>query len=274
MASMWRNSIGLRKIIMPRHLRVLHPALLHGGLSISFRPVRKAIKRSSAVSNGTFRTYKHPLHPATFLPGRNNGELCFLRFAEMDTSVLSILAQPTFIETTFAGKVVQQIPSFAIDLAGEATIVAVVNHRSYLEKPSSMEMYAAFESAAAAAGWRYYVVTEADLADSPFLKPVSALWRNHRRIYDDLQLRAVINLTSVKSWVIQEAVAHLETVMGSMAPEARHIYSMCAGNKVGIDLQQNGSIHPSLIIRPLAAPYQRSTLIPFRSPSLDLEASK
>lgn len=254
-------------------LQLLHPLFLNGGLSISFSPIKKAITRSSHNSNGTFRSYKHPLHSATFLPGRNNSELDFLCFAEMDPSIRSLLAQPTNLTTTVDGKVLHQIPSYAIDLAGMATLVMVESSHHYCHG-HQIDQLAAFQSMASHFGWNYRVVVGSELRSSPLFRGVSSLWRSHRRIYDDLQLLAVTNALRSGPVPISTLIDKLRPSMGSSSPETRHILSMAAGNRIGIGLLASSPVGEESVVHNLDLHTAPATYIPFRSPVLDQAASK
>lgn len=242
-------------------------------IRISTTPVRKVIRRSSAISNGTFRTYKHPSKAAAFVPGESNNELAFLRFAEMDPSVTLILAQPTVLEATHEGKIVFHVPDYAIRLSGRRTFVEAKGARAFAD-PKLRRRLDAFALAAARGGWDYLVVVGTDLMNSAAWRHVDSLWRSHRRIYDEAQLVAVTNLLHSRAMPIGEAVDILRASMADAAPEARHILSMAAGNRILIDVEQVTSVGTDSVVRLLTANNRPATFIPFVKPPFATEDAR
>lgn len=207
------------------------------GPEISHQPLRNVVRRSSAISNGRFRTYKHPTSSTIMTDGESDNELLFLRFAEMDPTVTVVVAQATRLMPHVAGVGFEHVPDFAIIRLGAAELVEVKSDRAIEDPAIRRRLTASAQYVAAWPDWSYLVTTGSMLREHPLLEAVTDLWRCHRRTWTDLQRRAVLDLLGRRDMSIADVVAELATSMSNEAPTIKQVLSLAAGGEVFIQLE-------------------------------------
>lgn len=242
------------------------------GLEISGTPLRRVISRSSAISNGTFRTNKHPAGVCTYAAGESDNELLFLMFAEMDPNVTHVAAQPTALFGEADGKRFSHIPDFAVLLVGgKGEIQEVKSDRAYKKSTVRRRLLEAARHAEAN-GWQYHVATASDLRTDPRRENIADLWRRHRRIYTAAQQMAVASLLMKRDMIAADLVRALERRMGTAAPTLQQLLSLAANGAIFINLE--GPVGEESLLRfpdPKALPPR---LLPTRRPADDLRQSE
>ncbi|MCU6455433.1 hypothetical protein LPN01_15230 [Sphingomonas sp. A2-49] len=217
------------------------------GPEISHVPLRKVISRASHISNGRFRSYKHPTSDVAMIDAESDGELLFLRFAEMDPNVEAIVSQPTRLVPHVEGVAFDHVPDFALIADGRAQIHEVKSGRWYDDPMVRSRLVAAAEYVEGWPDWDYLVAPSSSLYDHPKLAAVTDLWRRHRRIWTKLQRRAILDHLVRRDAIIADVAAALAIPMGDHAPSERHILSLAAGGQIFINLDH--PVGPTSMIR-------------------------
>jgi hypothetical protein len=242
------------------------------GLEISAVPLRKVIRRSSAISNGTFRTYKHPDFEVTHIAGESPNELLLLPFLEVDPNVKTILSQPTVLHPELDGASFTNTPDYAVHMGHAAAMVEVKGARQYARLEIKLRLLACARYVEAA-GYDYVVTTGADLRGSAIRHAVDDLWTFHRRTYTALQLDSTLAMLRYCDMRVGDVVALLERALPGHQHVFTHVLSMAAGCRIFIDLDPKAEVGPDSIVRfpdPRAMP---PILFPFRRPADDLEVA-
>ena len=212
-------------------------ALWPPGLEISLEPLRAVISRSSAISNGTFRTNKHPSGVCTYSAAESDNELLFLMYAEMDPNVTHVATQPTRLFGHVDGKAFTHIPDFAVLFVDrQAELQEVKSDRAYA-KSSVRRRLASAARHAEANGWQYYVATSSDLRNDPRRENVDDLWRRHRRIYTTAHKLAVESLLMSRDMIAADVLSILGSRMGVNAPNLQQLLSLAANGAIFINLE-------------------------------------
>lgn len=233
------------------------------GPAISHVPVRRIIRRASAISNGITRSYKHPDDDVAAIPAESDNELIFVMLAELDPCVDFVVSQPTTFAYTVDGRVREHTPDFALLRCGEAELHEVKTSRALEDATILSRLTAVQRHVSSWSDWSYLVTASTELRCHPLLANARRLWRHHRRCWTDLQRLAVLDLLRVSDRTAADVVASL-SASSSDPPSVRQLLSLAAGCEIFIDL----SVAPgeASLLRypdPLALP---PSLLPSRPP--------
>lgn len=197
-------------------------------------PIRRMSSQAKVNSDGYQRSYKHPLDAVAMIDAESDNELTFLMFAEVDPTVSFIVAQPTRLTFTHADRIASHFPDYALIRRGAAELHEIKSS-SRLERSDTINrLIAAGRHVENWTAWSYFVTGSAHLLEHPSRDHVQDLWRHHRRNYNDLQLRAVLDVLGTG----EKKIADLLTAMTSMATPLTEqgILSMAAGCRLFIDM--------------------------------------
>jgi hypothetical protein len=152
----------------------------------------------SAVPWRTFRWYQDQRHfPGTYWSATEHGhviyesrlELTRLLFADFDTSVSRIIAQPFLLTAQVEGSVRRHVPDFLL-LSPDGPTVVDVKPRSRLSKPEVSFTLAWTKKLVQQRGWRYEVWSEppeAELTNLRFLAGFRRDWLFSQTLLDELR---------------------------------------------------------------------------------------
>lgn len=234
------------------------------GIAISDVPLRKVVRRSSAINNGWDRTNKNP---NGFCGGESNGELEFMMVANMDPNVTVIRPQPCTEPFWHDGKRRHMTPDFAIIECADSLLFEVKSRRQYA-KPHLAERLAAFGAMIEARGWPFFVTLKEDILDDPRYPNVRDVWRRFRPSFNDQQRMAVQDTVWTRERSIADVLAEITSSMGGHAPRFEDVLSLAANGHIFIDLDTPIGI--GSIIRAADREALPRSLLPRRRPADDL----
>ncbi len=237
------------------------------GISISSVPLRKVVRRSSAITNGWERTTKNPIG---YCAGESRGELYFTMLANIDPNVTAIMPQPCtepFLDET--GRLRRMTPDFAVIERGDSILFEVKSERQY-RKAGMVERLAAFGAAIEARGWPFHVTLKEDILSDPRHPNVLDVWRRLRPSFTHLQKLAVENAVGTCERLIADVLRDLAASMGGEAPKLENIVSLAANGLIFIDME--APIGEESVIRAADQAALPAPLLPRRRPADDIAA--
>lgn len=233
------------------------------GIPISAVPLRKVVRRSSAITNGWHRTSKNPMG---FCAGESRGELDFMMFAEMDPNVTAVMPQPCVIPFSDGARLRRHFPDFAVMERSESIIFEAKSRRQYL-KPDLQRRLRAAARSVEARNWPYFVALREDILEDPRYPNVLDVWRRFRPSFTPIQRMAVEEAIGIGERRIADVVAGLSH-MGDAAPALKDVLSLAANGHVFIDV--TNPIGDASLVRVADRRALPDRLLPRRRPADDL----